>query len=120
MTDTKIKPVAFRVDYTAAWSMGRDRFFGEDDQARMQRHLTPASIVNNLYDEAALEAARQEGRNESAMLFNGLEGANAELRAKLAVATEALETIHSDPALFRVVDVVAVAITALAKIKEVV
>lgn len=84
-----------------------------DDDSQTDVWSYSAGLVSEL-----IEAARQEGRNESAMLFNGLEGANAELRAKLAVATEALETIHSDPALFRVVDVVAVAITAIAKIKE--
>jgi hypothetical protein len=100
MTDmNKINPVAYRVDYTAEWSMGRDRFFGADDHVRMRRHLTPASIVNALYDEAALEAARQEERLQAIADFGQLQTAleeNETLRAKLVIATKALEKAREE------------------------
>ena len=90
-----------------------------DDDSQTDVWSYSAGLVSEL-----IEAARQEGRDEAADITEEciveLVAARDSLRAKLAVATEALETIHSDPALFRVVDVVAVAITALAKIKEVV
>ena len=86
-----------------------------DDDSQTDVWSYSAGLVSEL-----IEAAREEGWSAcetSHGIVGGIHQRANSLEAKLAVATEALETINSDPALFRVVDMVADAITALAKIK---
>ena len=85
MTDTKIKPAAILHNN-----------FGK--MVPMWLDETCLKDGGNLYDEAALEAARQEGRLQAIVDFGQLQTAleeRDELRAQLAIATEALELGHS-------------------------